>query len=212
MKSNKKTFILTTLICLIPVIAGIILYPQLPEEIATHWDANGNANGWQSKLTGAVINPAILLVINLAVPFLIRIDPSNKGMNRKVTAMIQWTIPVVSLVCSGITLATAVGTAVPVEIIMPLLIGIVFIVIGNYLPKVKQSYTIGIKLPWTLDSEKNWNATHRLAGHLWVVCGLLMIICCFFPWRMTAFLILLAIMVLVPTVYSYLFYRRETQS
>lgn len=211
MKSNKKTFILTTLICLIPVIAGILLYPQLPEKIATHWDAHGNANGWQSKLTGAVINPAILLVINLAVPFLIRLDPSNKGMNRKVTAMIQWIIPIVSLACSGITLATAMGSTVPVEVVMPLLLGGVFVLLGNYLPKTKQSFTIGIKLPWTLYSEKNWNATHRLAGFLWVVCGLLMIICCFFPWRMTAFFILLGIMVLVPTVYSYILYRKESK-
>lgn len=210
MKNNsKKTYILTTLVCLIPIIAGLILYPNLPEEIATHWDVQGNANGWQSKLTGAIVNPGILLLINLAVPFLIRSDPSNRNMNGKVTALIQWIIPAVSLMCSGVTLSEAVGSFLPVEMIVPLLLGIVFVVLGNYMPKITQSYTIGIKLPWTLRSEKNWNATHRLAGFLWVVCGLLIITSCFFPWRMTAFFILIGVMVLVPAVYSYIYYKKE---
>ena len=78
-----------------------------------------------------------------------------------------------------------------------------FTIIGNYLPKARQNYTIGIKIPWTLANEENWNRTHRLAGYLWMACGILMIIMCLtrfvpFEWLIGLFLI----MVLVPCIYS----------
>ena len=91
---------------------------------------------------------------------------------------------------------------------MPVFMGLLFIAIGNYLPKTKQSYTMGIKLPWTLASEENWNRTHRLAGFLWVLCGLFFIVTSFTGWSLAAFLIPIIVMVLVPAVYSYLLYRR----
>lgn len=64
-KEEKIELLLTTVVCLIPVIAGIILYPRLPDQIATHWDSQGNVNGMSSKLVGAIIFPAILVVVNL---------------------------------------------------------------------------------------------------------------------------------------------------
>jgi len=88
------------------------------------------------------------------------------------------------------------------------LMGLLFILIGNYLPKTKQSYTMGIKLPWTLASEENWNRTHRLAGFLWVLGGVYFIVMSFIGWSLIAFLIPLAVMVLIPAVYSYLLYRK----
>ena len=91
---------------------------------------------------------------------------------------------------------------------IPILIGLLFIVIGNYMPKTKQSYTMGIKLPWTLASEENWNRTHRLAGFLWVIGGVYFLAMTFIGWSLVAFLIPLAVMVLVPAVYSYLLYRK----
>ena len=82
------------------------------------------------------------------------------------------------------------------------------LIIGNYMPKTKQSYTMGIRLPWTLHSEENWNRTHRLAGFLWVLGGLYFIVMSFVGWTPAGFLIPLAVMVLVPTVYSYVLYKR----
>ena len=92
--------------------------------------------------------------------------------------------------------------------VLPVFMGLLFILIGNYLPKTKQSYTMGIRLPWTLSSEENWNRTHRLAGFLWVLCGVLFIVMSFIGWSLPLFLILLAVMILVPLIYSYLLYRK----
>ena len=93
------------------------------------------------------------------------------------------------------------------EVIMPIFIGIVFTIIGNYLPKCKQNYTIGIKIPWTLNSEENWNKTHRFAGKLWTVCGLAMILTGFFGGFWVSLPIVL-LMVLAPFLYSYSLHRK----
>ncbi|MCQ2558994.1 MAG: DUF1648 domain-containing protein, partial [Oscillospiraceae bacterium] len=160
--STKRTTILTTIVCLIPVVLGIILYPSLPETIVTHWDAQGNPNGWSSKLVGAIVFPGILAVVNLAFPLLLKTDPKYENMNGKVRTLIHWIIPFVSIFASGSTFATALDTNINVALLAPMLMGVLFVVIGNYLPKTTQSYTVGIKLPWTLNSEENWNRTHRM--------------------------------------------------
>ena len=89
------------------------------------------------------------------------------------------------------------------------MVGILFVVIGNYLPKTKQSYTMGIKLPWTLASEENWNRTHRLAGFLWVIGGILLILLTLLRlWNTWTFLLVIIPMSVVPMIYSYLLYRK----
>lgn len=104
--------------------------------------------------------------------------------------------------------ATALGHKISVEIIMPLFMGALFVVIGNYMPKCKQSYTLGIKLPWTLDDEENWNKTHRLAGFLWVIGGVVIMASAFLG-KFWLFFVVLVPMVIIPTVYSYILYRNK---
>ena len=208
-KEEIRELILTTIVCLIPVVAGIVLYPVLPEQIATHWDAQGNVNGMSSKLAGAIIMPASLLVLNLLFPLLLRMDPKYENMDGKLKAITHWTIPVIEMICSGATLASALGRNVRVEMIIPMVLGVIFVLIGNYLPKTKQSYTMGIKLPWTLASEENWNRTHRLGGFVWVIGGILIIIFSFLPWKLVPFFVIVFLMTIIPCVYSYLFYLKE---
>lgn len=215
MKSDnkmKRTTVLTTIVCLIPVILGIILYNKLPESIVIHWDFNGTPNGWASKIMGAVVFPGILVLVNIIFPLLLKIDPKYDNMNEKIKHLLHWIIPVISVFVSGTTLASALGKDVKVALIAPMFVGLIFVIIGNYLPKMTQSYTVGIKLPWTLDSEENWNKTHRMAGFLWVVGGIAMIIAGALGMGSIALIVITAIMVLVPVLYSYLLYRKESDS
>ena len=205
---NKKMLIWTTLVCLIPILVGAAVYSRLPETMATHWNLNGEPDGWSSRPFAVFGLPGILLAVNLFLPFALKADPKRGNMNEKLVAISLWTIPVVSLLCCGLTLARGLGYEVRVERWVPIFMGVLFIVIGNYLPKTKQSYTMGIKLPWTLASEENWNRTHRLAGFLWVIAGLYFIVMSFIGWSFPAFLIPLFVIILVPTVYSYLLYRK----
>ncbi len=205
---NKKTLVITSLICLLPIIVGALVYKRLPETIATHFDLNGNPDGWSSRAFAVFGLPAILLTVNLLLPFMLRADPKHENMSGALVNITIWTIPVLSLLCSGLTLGRALGYAVRIERVLPVFMGMLFILIGNYLPKTKQSYTMGIKLPWTLASEENWNRTHRLAGFLWVLAGIYFIVMSFIGWSFPAFVLPLVVMVLVPMAYSYILYRK----
>lgn len=208
-RKMKRTLILTTLVCLLPLIAGAILYPQLPQQMATHWDANGEPNGWSSRAVAVFGLPALLLGLNFFLPFVLSTDPKRKNMSPVLFQLSLWIVPVISVLSFAATVGVAMGTAIRVERLAFALVGVLFIVIGNYLPKTKQSYTMGIKLPWTLNSEENWNRTHRLAGFLWVAAGILFLLLNLLQllntWALPGILIPA---VLVPTVYSYLLYRR----
>ena len=205
---NKKTLIATTLVCLLPLLAGALVYSRLPEQVATHFDLQGNPDGWSSRAFAVFGLPGILLAVNLLIPFALQADPKHKNMSGALVNIVIWTVPVVSLLCSGLTLGRALGYDLRIEMVLPVFMGVLFILIGNYLPKTKQSYTMGIKLPWTLASEENWNRTHRLAGFLWVLGGAFFIVMSFIGWNFIAFLIPITLMVLIPTVYSYLLYRK----
>ena len=208
MKIDKRTLILTTLVCLLPFAAGALVYSQLPETVATHFGFDGEPNGWSRRAVAAFGLPAIMLVMNLVLQFALNADPKKQNMSETLKNVAIWTVPVLSVICSSITLANALGYDLRIEVILPVLMGVLFVIIGNYLPKTKQSYTMGIRLPWTLNSEENWNRTHRFAGFLWVLGGLLFIVMSFIGWNLATFLIVLIIMTAVPIGYSYWLYRK----
>ena len=129
-------------------------------------------------------------------------------------ALLFWTVPVISLMCSCATYLIALGINFSIEIFVSALIGVFFIVLGNYMPKLQQNYTVGIKLPWTLNSTENWNRTHRLGGKLYIVMGIAMILMTFtdslFGSDAAMWIILTVIMIgtIVPTAYSFILYKK----
>jgi len=206
-KKNLKTLIITSLIILLPILAGVILWNRLPEQIPIHWNAAGEVDGWSSKPFAIFGLPGILLAAQWLCVLGTGADPKKANHPEKVLKLVLWIIPVLSVVLGTITYATAMGKTVRVEIILPIIIGLLFTVIGNYMPKCKQNYTIGIKIPWTLNSEENWNRTHRFAGRLWVVCGLLIMLTGFLG-GFWVFLPIVILMVLAPFIYSYVLHRK----
>ena len=206
-KKNLKTLIVTSILIVLPVLAGIILWDRLPEQMATHWNAAGDIDGWTSKPFTVFGLPLILLAAQWLCVLGTLADPKKENHPVKVLHLVLWIIPVLSLVLGTITYATALGKAVRVEVIMPILIGLILAIIGNYMPKCKQNYTIGIKIPWTLNSEENWNRTHRSAGWLWTFSGIVVMLTGFFG-GFWIFLIIVLLMVLAPILYSYLLFRK----
>lgn len=209
MKNRKSEAILTVALCLLPMVAGAILYNKLPESVPTHFGVDGRPDGWSGRAFAVFGLPAIIAALQALMLFGLRSDPKRQNMSPALRTIAVWTAPVVCMVVYAITMTNALGYNTHVEIIVPLLVGIVFILIGNYLPKTKQSYTMGIKLPWTLHSEENWNRTHRMAGFLWVIGGALMVLISLLHlWQVWMMLVIITVMVLVPTVYSYLLYKK----
>ncbi len=210
-KKNKKKLILTSIIILLPIVIGLILWNKLPDKIPTHWNAAGEVDGWSSKAFAVFGLPGFLLAVHWICLLGANADPKKQNIDGKVLSIVFWVCPVISVLGAVLMYGTALGMQFAVEKIIPSLVGITFIIIGNYLPKCKQSYTMGIKLPWTLNDEDNWNRTHRLGGKLWVVCGFVLIVSMLLPSKflMATFLVIISVAVLVPTVYSYLLFREK---
>ncbi len=206
-KKNWKILVITSIITLLPIIAGLLLWKQLPEQMPTHWNASGEIDGLSSKLFAVVGLPMIMLAAQWLCLLGTLADPKKANHSAKVLHLVLWIIPVLSVVLQTATYAAALGKEVQMEVIIPVLVGLVLAIIGNYLPKCKQNYTIGIKLPWTLNSEENWNRTHRFAGRLWLICGIVIMLTGFLGgvWILLAVMIL---MVLAPCIYSYMLYRK----
>ncbi len=209
-KKYKKTLILTAILTLLPMVIGLILWDKLPDQIATHFGSNGEPDGWSSKAFAVVGLPVLLTAIH-TFGFLITLsDPKKQRIDPKLFKLILWLCPVISWFGCGTTYAHALDMELNVTNIAMVLIGVLFIVIGNYLPKARQNYTVGIKLPWTLNDEENWNRTHRLAGKLWMVCGFLFTLVSILGFGTSwVSITIAAVMVLVPTVYSYWYYLKN---
>ena len=206
-KKHLKTLIITSILTLLPILAGLYLWNTLPEQVPSHWDVNGEIDGWSSKPFFVFGLPCIMLAAQWLCVLGTAADPKKANHSDKVLHLVLWIIPVLSIVLSAMTYMITLGHSVRVEVIMPLIIGLVFTIIGNYLPKCKQSYTVGIKIPWTLNSEENWNRTHRFAGRLWLVCGLGIMLTAFIG-GFWLFLPIVLVMVLAPCIYSYLLHRK----
>ncbi len=208
-KKNLVKIIISSIIILLPIIAGLLLWDMLPEKVPTHFGPDGTADGWSSKPFAVFFMPAFVLAVHLICIFATSLDPKYKNITDKPFGLVLWICPVLSVLVSALMYLTALGYMVNVTTFMMLFTGILFVAIGNYLPKCRQNYTIGIKIPWTLNDEGNWNATHRFAGALWVVCGLLLMACAFFKSAWIVFICTVSVMVIIPIVYSYLYYKKH---
>ncbi len=208
MKNQKTKLILSSVIILIPILVGLLLWDKLPDQVATHWNFNGVPNGWSSKEFAVFGLPMFLLAVHWICIIGTKADPKAANHPEKIMALVYWICPVVSLFCNGSVYAEALGYPVSINNFGAILVGITFIIIGNYLPKCPHNYTVGIKIPWTLNSEENWNRTHRFAGPIWVICGLMFMVFTFLGYPMLSVILIFAA-ALVPMIYSYMYYKKH---
>ncbi len=214
MKKNKMQIIVSSIVTLLPMLAGLVMWNVLPDRITTHWGMNGEADGFSSKGFAVFVLPLILLATHWLCIFVTLRDPKNKDQSSKVFVMIMWIIPIVSLITNGMVYAVALGSTVGVDIAVRVLLGLMFIILGNYLPKCKQNRTIGVKVSWALQNEENWNKTHRFTGRLWVAGGVVLLATMFIPMEdmMGLFVAVILLLSFVPMLYSYLYYRKQVKA
>ena len=173
---NKKTLILTSIVILLPILIGILLWNKLPDSMATHFNFDNEADGYREKWFAVIIAPFILLAVHLIMAMIIAADSRKKNISSKVYGINIWILPSLSLALAAIIYPYNLGIHFNISLFIGIFIGITYIIVGNYLPKTRQNYTIGFKLPWTYANEENWNKTNRLAGVIDIVMGILIII------------------------------------
>ena len=206
LKQHKRMLILTSILILLPMAAGLILWPKLPSSIATHFNVNNEPDGWSSKAFTVFGMPLILLGLHALAVFCTLRDPKGSGIPWKMLRILLWICPWCSILAGAITYGYAMGIWVDIGQIVILCMGLLLIAMGNELPKCQPNYTVGIRIPWTLADPENWRKSHRFGGWTMTIGGLLCLVTAFLesPW---VFFVILAAAVLLPCVYSYVYDR-----
>lgn len=208
-----KSEFLPILAITICFIFSFYFYFNFPKIIAIHWNFKGEIDGWSSKLFGSFFLPVFILLIYLLMLLLPNFDPQKKRYVEffKPYAIFRLVLIGTFTLLYLITGFYNLGYNLNVGIITATSIGLTIIIIGNYLGKIKSNWFIGIRTPWTLSSESVWNKTHHLAGKLFIIWGVLIIITPWLPALLATILFFSGIiMVLVGSIfYSYFLFLKE---
>jgi len=212
----KSKIPVVLILILVPFAYAYYLYPSLPYRIPTHFNASGEADAWGHK-SSIFLLPSIMGVTSIIVYFILsnikKLDPKRYASvdDKMYKQLALYVVLFLSLLSLLITYASA-HEGVKIEKLLFPFLGLAFAGFGVYMPKIKQNYFAGFRLPWTLESEANWTATHRLAGKIWTVGGLLQFLSGLILQGELVFIFFISIiivMVIIPTVYSYLFFKKE---
>lgn len=189
-RENKKALIWGSIVTLLPIPIQLLL-----------------KRPWSASLTA----PLILLITYWVCILATAADPKQQAQGKKPLRLVLWILPFLSLMLCGFDYLLWKGKAFPINTVFLLLFGLMFMAIGNYLPKCRQNYTIGIKVRWAYTSEENWNATHRFGGKVWFIGGLVIALGAFLPqsWGIPLVIVSIFVLVLLPIFYSYRYYRLQ---
>ena len=203
---------------LAPLAFLAVIWQKLPARVPMHYNINGEIDRYGSK-NELLMLIGILFALNIGLYLLLsnihRIDPKKKYTADNRSAMKRFafiiTFFISALSCFIIYTTLHAGSSFTGKFFVVFL-GLLFAALGNYMHNIKPNYFAGIRLPWTLENEENWKHTHRLAGRIWFAGGLILTALAFFLSPKAGFIalnIIIAILVIVPVVYSYRFYRKN---
>jgi uncharacterized membrane protein len=208
----KKIFWIIKLLIIIGMfVTAYYFYPAMPEKFPTHWNFDGNIDGYSSKVFGVYLFPVLTLAIAFLMPLVRYMDPRKERFKQfeKPWEVIQFILVLFLAYMFFVMLYIVAHPGVSMNPFMMMGMGILFVLLGNYLGKIRQNYTIGIRVPWTIDNEEVWNKTHRLGGWCFVIAGLIFMINAsvnFMSWLI--FLIAIILAAGVPIIYSYIIFRQ----
>ncbi|MED3955152.1 SdpI family protein [Priestia aryabhattai] len=200
-------------ITLLTLVAWLIALPHLPATMPIHWGANGEADGFATKINAMILTVGIMVLIYFIIAFVPRIDPRKENYKyfSKTYNILLNAVLLLFFFVNMSTILQGLGYNVPMSYIAPIMAGLVFIIIGNYLQRVRSNYFMGIRTPWTLSNENVWKKTHRLSGKIFFIGGLLILISAFLPdgYKSVIMWGSIVLCVAIPYLYSYLAYKKE---
>jgi len=202
-KINWKILILTSIVCILPMIFGIVIYDKMPEQMPVHFNINNEVDRYASKNFALFGLPGIMLAMQIFCCMISDINENKKGKEPKFIAIIKWWIPVLSIVISIITIQVALGNSLDVRKWVMIALGVIYILIGNYMPKVSYEQMKGKMHPMPKD-EKIYRKMIRMLGYTFVIFGFLMLGSLVFRPVVSAIVVIVMIVVLlVESIYIY---------
>lgn len=214
--SARPLLVIAAISAFVQLALGAWGLAQLPAgtQVPVHWGINGEADGYADPLLGFGLVPLMTVILGPLLAFIPRFDPRAANLARSASAY-RWIVGSVLVFLAAMQafiVLAALGNDLDVTRFIGVGVGVLFVIIGNFLGKTRSSWFMGIRTPWTLSSERSWTRTHRLGGYLFIAVGMLTAVVAFiFPpqaFFWTLFLGLgLAVVVLV--AYSYLVWRDD---
>jgi len=208
----RKSEIVAIGIILFSFIIGIYLYPQMPEKMASHWNAKGEVDGYMPKFWGLFLMPIISLLIFLLFIAIPKIDPLKQNIEKFRKYYDGFVVLMIAYLFYIYLLTLLWNTGIRFSIVQPLVpaMSILFYYIGILVENAKRNWFIGIRTPWTLSSEKVWEKTHKIGGKLFKIAGIIAFIGIFFQDYAIFFILIPIISVAFYTItYSYFEYQKE---
>jgi uncharacterized membrane protein len=209
--TRNSALVLSVLLFFASVAVSIWAYPRMPAQVPSHFDAAGRIDGYLPKMIGVGLWPALIFALALLIPILPAISPQGFRLKQS-AAVLNLTllgVMVVEFIASIFVIRASLGKAAPPIGSSNLMIGILFVVIGNYMGKVRKNFFFGVRTPWTLASDEVWLRTNRLSGWLFVIGGITLAVLGFVNVdTASALTIVVSILVIVPVVYSLVVYKR----
>jgi uncharacterized membrane protein len=176
MKITWRTEAFNILLIIAMFVASAVTFPSASDVIPIHWGINGQPNGYGGRFEGLFLLPLMTVGIYLLLLFLPNIDPRRANYDKfgSVYRIIRTLLIVFMAGLHGVIIASIHGTAIDMSMVVMVMVGLMLAVLGNYFGKLKQTWFVGIRTPWTLSSELSWTKTHILGGKIFVVFGLLL--------------------------------------
>lgn len=203
-KIEWKTLMITCAVCLLPILFGVIFYEKLPEIMPIHFNMNNEPNGFAKKDFALFGLPALMAVLQVFCCIITDINGEKKESKPKFVAIIQWIIPILSVVISVITIEIPLGSTVDVRRSVLLVLGILFMMIGNYMPKMSYEQMQGKMHPMPRD-EKTYRKVVRMLGYTFVIFGLLFLISIAFTAIVSwVVIVLLVVILLIECAWSFI--------
>ena len=204
-KINIKNLVITSIVCLIPIICGLIFYNELPESIAIHWGINNNPDGYFSKPAFVFGMPIIMLALQISCCIVSDLSDKNPEANKKAIKVYKWIIPILTVVLYIVTIAIALGNNLDIRKIVMILLGILFIISGNYMPKVRSDYYMNSKIFWVKNrDEKLVNRAIKISAYGLIIYGILFILSILFK-PVVSVVVLIAMLLFCIFIYLYVY-------
>jgi uncharacterized membrane protein len=205
---------LAPLLIVATVAFTVAVYSRLPERMAVHWGLHGEVNRYGSRAEGAFLLPAAMLVVWLLLRFLPLIDPrrANYAKFSDTYDLVVNSLVVLFAVMHVALLGSALGWPISMGRVVPALVGLQFIILGNALPRARPNWWFGIRTPWTLSNDRVWTRTHRVGGYLLAGAGLVLLVAAALPstWTLALGVAAVASAGFGSLVYSYFAWKQET--